>query len=84
MNMRSILLALCEGNPPVTGGFPSQRASNAELLCFICHCNENMCMDCDLNISESGFHARVSKMVISLLHRKGPFRRNNIVIMQKK
>ena len=22
------LLALCEGNPPVTGGFPSQRASN--------------------------------------------------------
>ena len=21
---------LCEGNPPVTGGFPSQRASNAE------------------------------------------------------
>ena len=26
----SALLALCEGNPPVTGGFPSQRASNAE------------------------------------------------------
>ena len=25
----SALLALCEGNPPVTGGFPSQRASNA-------------------------------------------------------
>ena len=24
-------LTLCEGNPPVTGGFPSQRASNAEL-----------------------------------------------------
>ena len=23
-------LALCEGNPTVTGGFPSQRASNAE------------------------------------------------------
>ena len=22
---------LCEGNPPVTGGFPSQRASNAEM-----------------------------------------------------
>ena len=21
----SVLLALCEGNPPVTGGFPSQR-----------------------------------------------------------
>ena len=26
----SALLALCEGNLPVTGGFPSQRASNAE------------------------------------------------------
>ena len=28
MEMVSTLLALCEGNPPVTGGFPSQRASN--------------------------------------------------------
>ena len=27
---RSALLALCEGNPPVTGGFPSQRTSSAE------------------------------------------------------
>ena len=26
----SVLQALCEGNPPVTGGFPSQRASNTE------------------------------------------------------
>ena len=26
----SALLALCEGNPPVTGGFPSQRTSNAD------------------------------------------------------
>ena len=25
-------LALCEGNPPVTGGFPSQRASNEESI----------------------------------------------------
>ena len=24
--------SLCEGNPPVTGGFPSQRASNAETV----------------------------------------------------
>ena len=24
------LLTLCEGNPPVTGGFPSQKASNVE------------------------------------------------------
>ena len=29
------LLALCEGNPPVTGEFSSQRANNAQLyLCF--------------------------------------------------
>ena len=31
------LLALCEGNPPVTGGFPSQRASNAEHWSFLYH-----------------------------------------------
>ena len=30
------LLALCEGNPPVTGGFPSQMASNVELWSFFC------------------------------------------------
>ena len=29
-NQRFLLLALCEGNPPVTGWFPSQRTSNAE------------------------------------------------------
>ena len=27
------LLALCEGNPPVPGGFPSQRVSDVEFLC---------------------------------------------------
>ena len=27
MEMLSTLLALCEGNPPVTGGFPSQKDS---------------------------------------------------------
>ena len=32
--MLSILLALCEGNPPVTGGFPSQRASNTAFDVF--------------------------------------------------
>ena len=36
MEMLSTLLALCEGNPPVTSGFPSQRASNEKLWCFIC------------------------------------------------
>ena len=28
------VMALCEGNPPVTGGFPSQRASNAKKFPF--------------------------------------------------
>ena len=27
----SALLAICEGNPPVTGGFPTTKASDAEL-----------------------------------------------------
>ena len=31
----SSLLALCGGNPPVTGGFPSQRASNPEDMTVI-------------------------------------------------
>ena len=30
------LLALCEGNPPATGGFPSQRASKAKVCWFLC------------------------------------------------
>ena len=29
-NHTSALLALCGGNPPLTGGFPSQRTNNAE------------------------------------------------------
>ena len=32
----SALLALWYGNPLVTSGFPSQMASNVELLCFLC------------------------------------------------
>ena len=31
----SALLALCEGNPPMTGGFPSQKASNAGLVVYL-------------------------------------------------
>ena len=37
----STLLALCEGNPPGTGGFLSQIASNAEIWClFYIHLNK--------------------------------------------
>ena len=35
MGIFSALLALCEGNPPITGGFPSQSASDAEIWCFL-------------------------------------------------
>ena len=31
MAMIFILLALCEGNPPITSGYSSQRDSDAEL-----------------------------------------------------
>ena len=34
METLSLWLALCEGNPPVTGGFTSQRASNAAFDVF--------------------------------------------------
>ena len=33
----SMLQALCEGNPPVTGGFPSQSASNEVNTCMRWH-----------------------------------------------
>ena len=35
METLSWLLALCEGNPPVTGGFHSQMGSDAGFLCFL-------------------------------------------------
>ena len=35
METFSALLVLCEGNPPVTGGFPSQRGRNAGFGVFI-------------------------------------------------
>ena len=36
MEMFSTLLAIWEVNPPVTGGFSSQRTSDVECWCFIC------------------------------------------------
>ena len=45
------ILALCEGNPPVIGGFPSQRASNVENAPISCHHN-------DIN-QESSMHLKL-------------------------
>ena len=36
----SALLALCEGNPPIIWGFPSEMASNAELWLWLCFLHE--------------------------------------------
>ena len=37
-NIEKSLLTICEGNPPVTGGFPSQRASG-QATCQVCPCH---------------------------------------------
>ena len=49
MEIYFALLALCEGNPPATGGFPAQRriipltkASDVELGCFLRSAIEQM------------------------------------------
>ena len=34
---KPVLLAFCDGNPPVTSGFPSQRSSNAESVFMSWH-----------------------------------------------
>ena len=39
----TIPLPLCEGNPPLSGGFPSQRASNAEICVCVSWCH-HMCL----------------------------------------
>ena len=51
METLSALLALCEGNPPVTGGFPSQRSSNADLWCFLgCYPEQAVQQTLDLSV----------------------------------
>ena len=41
-----VLLVLCEGNPQVTGGFPSQRAGNVESvsMSFLSSCGQDYLM----------------------------------------
>ena len=36
METFSALLAICAGNSPVSGEFPAQKASDADLWCFLC------------------------------------------------
>ena len=45
-NQSSVLLALCERNPPMAGGFPTQRTSNAGKTAGLCKqraCNAGQC-----------------------------------------
>ena len=42
METFSALLALSDGNPPVTGWFPSRRARNVEIWRFFCLCEQTV------------------------------------------
>ena len=48
----SALMTLSEGNPAVTGGFPSQRPSDVELWCFLW--SRLACTNCWTNSQEAG------------------------------
>ena len=64
----------CEGNSPVTGEFPAQRASNAEIVSiwwrhhigqFLCRTQQSICHDTNkatqcsaLTVSQQGFQPR--------------------------
>ena len=51
MEMLSTLLALCEGNILVTGGFPSQRTGKAGLWCFLlCQSRDHFTKDFSITI----------------------------------
>ena len=55
METLSVLLALCEGNPPLIKDFPSHRAGNTELLRFIV-VNLNNLFDKQLSFQWSKMH----------------------------
>ena len=70
---------LCEGNPPVTGGFSSQRASNAETVFIWWHHHDiavNVGVACKINNKwyrsilmcilehQSGYHTYVKRTIL--------------------
>ena len=60
---------LCEGNPPVTGGFPSQRASNAEnVSIWWCHHKKNVANTRDEYTEINLQHIRSSVLGASINH----------------
>ena len=54
---------VCEGNPPVTGGFPSQRASDAEMFPF-----DDVIMDCLSSQYITQWQRNHSTITVSLLN----------------
>ena len=53
--IRATLLAFCEGNPPVSDGFPSEMTNNAEIILMAgCH-HINYGMQCDMCTSPNSF-----------------------------
>ena len=57
----SALLALCEGNPPVTTGFPSHRTSNQDLWCSFCCYSEQTV--------EQTFHWLIIRDILTVIWR---------------
>ena len=64
METFSALLVFCEGSPPVTGGLPLQKASGAELWCFLWCVPGQTVEQTDemLVISHHGAHCDVTAM----------------------
>ena len=68
METLSMLLALCEGNPPVTGGFPSQGARNTgfdvSLMWSQTNCWTNSHVTSDLRL----YHPHITSLQCALSH----------------
>ena len=62
------VIGLCEGNPLVTGGFPSQRASDAEnaSICWRHHAKRNSLLSRMLKMCTSLLLTFISYHLISL------------------
>ena len=69
----SVLLALCEGNPMVTSGFPLQRATNLELWCLpkqaIEQTVELLLIWCSCNVTVMTFICRLGCISYGVLQR---------------
>ena len=63
----SSLLGLCEGNPPIISGFPSQRASKIELW-FLCVFSWTTCWTISPDASDLGWRgSHVTVMLTNIL-----------------